>query len=47
MDLQEITLPNKSIKERRDYRSRPTRNHAVIEIYLTVNIFVNVILEIK
>ena len=34
-------------KERRDYWSRPTCDHAVIEIYLTVNIFVNVILDIK
>ena len=34
-------------KERRDYQSQPTRYHAVIEIYLTFNIFVNVILEIK
>ena len=40
-------MSRRETKERHDYRSRPTRDHAVIEIYLLVNIFVNVILEIK
>ena len=34
-------------KERRDYRLQPTLDHAIIEIYLMVNNFVNIILEIK
>ena len=40
-------LVDEIYKERRDYRSQPTRDHAVIVIYLTVNIFVNVTSEIK
>ena len=47
MPLQFSSVYKVFIKERNDYWSRPTCDHAIIENYLTVNYFVNVILEIK